>query len=61
MSRAFVKEDSGADSLPERPVSPHRNLVTRRGLALIEAELARHRAARARILHQSITTERGPT
>lgn len=47
MSRAFVKEDSGADSLPERPVSPHRNLVTRRGLALIEAELARHRAALA--------------
>ena len=47
MSRAFVKEDSGADNLPERPVSAHRNLVTRRGLALIESELAAHRAALA--------------
>jgi transcription elongation GreA/GreB family factor len=43
MSRAFVKEDSGAEALPERPVSPNRNLVTRRGLALIEAEIERLR------------------
>ncbi|GLK82613.1 GreA/GreB family elongation factor [Ancylobacter defluvii] len=47
MSRAFVKEDSGAEALPERPVSANRNLVTRRGLALIEAEIARQRAALA--------------
>ncbi|MCB4770319.1 transcription elongation factor GreA [Ancylobacter sp. Lp-2] len=47
MSRAFVKEDSGAETLPDRPISPHRNLVTRRGLALIEAEISRHRAALA--------------
>lgn len=47
MSRAFVKEDSGAEALPERPVSPRRNLVTRRGLALIEAEIERLREALA--------------
>jgi transcription elongation GreA/GreB family factor len=44
MSRAFVKEDDadhGDDGLPERPVSPHPNLVTWEGLAAIEAELAR--------------------
>lgn len=45
MSRAFVKEDSGADTLPERPVSPNRNLVTRRGLAQIDGEIARQREA----------------
>lgn len=47
MSRAFVKEDGGGDSLPERPVSPHRNLVTRRGLALIDRALAAEREALA--------------
>jgi len=47
MSRAFVKEDSGADSLPERPVSANRNLVTRRGLARIDAELGHYREALA--------------
>jgi hypothetical protein len=39
MSRAFVKEDdgtAGAVPLPDRPISAHRNLVTRRGLRLIE-------------------------
>jgi transcription elongation GreA/GreB family factor len=42
MSRAFVKEtDEVFDGLPDRPVSPHPNLVTRRGLDLIEAEVAR--------------------
>ena len=44
MTRAFVKEseDSGADlDLPERSVSPHRNLVTPNGLRLIDAELRR--------------------
>lgn len=41
MSRAFVKENDDEIDLPERPVSPHPNFVTPRGLALIEAELAR--------------------
>ena len=43
MSRAFVKEDdasAGVVPLPDRPISPHRNLVTRRGLRLIERKLA---------------------
>jgi transcription elongation GreA/GreB family factor len=49
MSRAFVKEDdgTGADTLPDRPVSPHRNYVTVEGLALIDAELTRLGAALA--------------
>jgi transcription elongation GreA/GreB family factor len=48
MSRAFVKEDDAGTPLPDRPVSPHRNLVTRRGLQLIEQEIARHRRDLAR-------------
>ena len=43
MSKAFTREPEGGDvydDLPDRPLSPH-NLVTARGLALIEAELAR--------------------
>jgi hypothetical protein len=34
VSRAFVKEDdqAGAEPLPDRPIGPHRNLVTPRGL-----------------------------
>jgi transcription elongation GreA/GreB family factor len=42
MSRAFVKDaDDTVDELPERPLSPHPNLVTPEGLAAIEATLAR--------------------
>jgi transcription elongation GreA/GreB family factor len=42
MSRAFVKDaDETFDELPDRPVSPHPNLVTPEGLAAIEAALAR--------------------
>jgi transcription elongation GreA/GreB family factor len=43
MSRAFIKEDDAGlpEELPERPVSPHQNLVTPEGLAAIEAEIAR--------------------
>jgi transcription elongation GreA/GreB family factor len=43
MSRAFVKEDAadGGGELPDRPISPYTNYVTARGLALIDAELAR--------------------
>ena len=42
MSRAFVKEDDGSrpERLPELPVSPLPNLVTARGLRLIEATIA---------------------
>jgi transcription elongation GreA/GreB family factor len=54
MSRAFVKErdgDDALDELPERPISPHPNLVTAEGLAYIDAEIARlqqqHAAAQA--------------
>jgi transcription elongation GreA/GreB family factor len=54
MSRAFVKEQDGADAfeeLPERPVSAHPNLVTAEGLARIEVEISRlqqeHAAAQA--------------
>ena len=49
MSRAFVKEDDGSrpEPLPELPVSPHPNLVTARGLRLIEARLAAIEAALA--------------
>lgn len=46
MSRAFVKdqdEDPGVDDVPDRVVSPHRNLVTEAGLAQIEEELRRSR------------------
>ena len=51
MSRAFVKEDdnAGIEPLPDRPISPHVNLVTPEGLAAIERQLAdlaeRHAAA----------------
>ena len=50
MSRAFVKEsENGTDTLPDRPISPNRNLVTEDGRAAIEAALqqseAAHRAA----------------
>ena len=49
MSRAFVKEQDGADvpeDLPERPVSPHPNFVTARGLRLIEAQVRELEQAR---------------
>src|SRR5262245_8844850 len=52
MSRAFVKEHEDAiEELPDRPVSPHPNLVTPAGLTQIEGELAHaqqeHAAAQA--------------
>lgn len=46
MSRAFTKEDDDTEAIAmigERPVSPHRNLVTAEGLRQIEAEMARLR------------------
>ena len=46
MSRAFVKEsDDETVPLPDRPVSPHRNFGTARGMAAIEANLNRFEAA----------------
>jgi len=39
MSRAFVNEDSFIEELPDRPISEHPNLVTARGLALIDQAL----------------------
>ncbi|MDP2260037.1 MAG: transcription elongation factor GreA [Caulobacter sp.] len=50
MSVAFTREEdyeSVAANLPDRPVSPHPNLVTPEGLAAIEAALASARAAYA--------------
>ena len=42
VSCAFVKEtDDAFEPPPERPVSPHPNLVTPEGLAAMERELAR--------------------
>jgi transcription elongation GreA/GreB family factor len=46
MSRAFIKEvDAEIEDLPDRPVSPHPNLVTAEGLAAIERTLSRFEAA----------------
>lgn len=50
MAVAFTREEdyeARAADLPDRPVSPHPNLVTASGLATIEAELAAARAAYA--------------
>jgi transcription elongation GreA/GreB family factor len=44
MSRAFVKETDGDDTLPDRPISPNRNFVTEAGLEAIEEALARFEA-----------------
>jgi transcription elongation GreA/GreB family factor len=51
MSRAFVDEDAqpvGVTVLPDRQVSPHPNLVTRRGLLAIERAAAEHARGLAR-------------
>lgn len=48
MSRAFTREETNENAiadLGERPVSEHRNLVTPEGLAAIDAEIERLRAA----------------
>lgn len=49
MSRAFVREDDGSrpEALPEIPVSAAPNLVTARGLRLIEESVAGAEAALA--------------
>ena len=56
MSRAFVKEQDDADALeelPERPVSPHPNAVTPRGLRLIDEEIERLRKELAHAQHDA--------
>ena len=48
MSVAFTREEdheAQAANLPDRPISPHPNLVTPEGLALLEAALADARTA----------------
>lgn len=49
MSVAFVKEESAETAaetqLPDRPVSPHPNLVTEAGLKALEQQVAAARAA----------------
>lgn len=58
MSRAFTKEDDDTEAIAmigERPVSAHRNLVTREGLEEIDAEIARLREA---FSHAEKTEER---
>lgn len=48
MSVAFTKDEdheSAAANLPDRPLSPHPNLVTPQGLALLEAAFAEAKAA----------------
>ena len=50
MSVAFTREEdleATAADLPDRPISPHPNLVTAQGLARIDAALAEARAAYA--------------
>jgi transcription elongation GreA/GreB family factor len=54
MSRAFVKDqDDLVSDAGERPVSPHPNLVTQRGLALIDEELERLRKDLAHARHEA--------
>ncbi len=51
MSRAFTREEDSENAvtgIAERPISPHRNLVTQTGLAMIDAELAALREALAK-------------
>jgi transcription elongation GreA/GreB family factor len=56
MSRAFVKDaEDKADDLPDRPISPHRNLVTKEGLAAIEVALGRFEAAHRAAIDKSDT------
>ncbi|WP_145669150.1 transcription elongation factor GreA [Bradyrhizobium stylosanthis] len=49
MSVAFTKEDSAETAsetlLPDRPISPHPNLVTEAGLQALQTQLAEARAA----------------
>ncbi len=61
MSVAFTKEgdteNAAAADLPDRPISPHPNRVTERGLAQLEAALAQARLDYAK--HQTNETREG--
>jgi len=47
VSRAFVRNsDADPESLPDRPISPHPNFVTRRGWTAIEARVRELEAQR---------------
>jgi len=59
MSRAFTREsDDDPGTLPERPVSPHPNLVTPNGLAAIEARLRALESERAAARASGDSTQR---
>jgi transcription elongation GreA/GreB family factor len=62
MSVAFTREEdveAAAAHLPDRPISPHPNLVTASGLAAIEAELAAAREAwRAAAAQDGVSADR---
>ncbi len=64
MSVAFTKEqdaESAAADLPDRPISPHPNLVTPEGLAALDAGLASARAAWASArAGEDVNTDRTP-
>jgi transcription elongation GreA/GreB family factor len=55
MSRAFVKEPDGdvVEGLPDRPVSPNRNFVTKQGFARIGAEIERLNSALSKTLAEA--------
>ena len=54
MSKAFTREsdDDGVPELPDREISNFPNLVSQRGLALIDAEIVRYSEAHAEALSQ---------
>lgn len=61
MSVAFTKEgdlEATAADLPDRPISSHPNLVTPRGLALLEAALAAAQAAYRAAQQGDVATDR---
>jgi len=61
MAVAFTREEdleTRASDLPDRPISPHPNLVTQSGLELIEQALAEARAAYAAAQTDSVSADR---
>ena len=61
MSVAFTKEtdhEASAADLPDRPISPHPNLVTAEGLAALDEALAAARAAYAAAQAGDIQSDR---